>query len=285
MLWWEIPYADQNNHVSNLMAWRIFDNGIVVVNDTGMNQTVTVDPQARGQNAFTIPMNIMSDIPPDVTGLYDVFAGQPVIPVNGVYTLQVPASHYAATNRWEASGRLFAFIRTGASSPRVAVLSSQNASLSGQPVTLRSTVASTATVTPTGTVTFMDGTTSLGAKTLADGAAALSTSGLAVGSHSITAAYSGDSNFPPVTSTGITQVVLSWTPTSAVPAPDGTTHLLWTDGTSASGYADLRILAANGSIRSDVTLGPRPGWTALALSVAPDNSNHILWLCTDGTVS
>ncbi len=47
--------------------------------------------------------------------------------------------------------------------------------------------------TPTGTVTFFDGTTSLGSGTLSSrGSATLSTSALAVGLHTITASYGGD---------------------------------------------------------------------------------------------
>ena len=50
--------------------------------------------------------------------------------------------------------------------------------------------------TPTGTVTFMDGTTMLGTGTLSttDGltTATFTTTKLAVGSHSITAVYGGD---------------------------------------------------------------------------------------------
>ncbi len=46
--------------------------------------------------------------------------------------------------------------------------------------------------TPTGTVTFMDGSTSLGTGTLSGGVATFSISTLPVGSHSITGVYSGD---------------------------------------------------------------------------------------------
>ena len=71
-------------------------------------------------------------------------------------------------------------------------------------------------------------------------------------------------------------------PLSAVPAPDGATHLLWGD---ATGGAHLRVLASDGSTASDTALGPYAGWHPLALTVAADNSNHILWRCVDGTVS
>src|SRR5581483_1011416 len=69
----------------------------------------------------------------------------------------------------------------------------------GSSVTLTATVASATTGTPTGTVTFYDGSAALGTGTLAVGAggdvATLSTSALLSGSHTITAVYSGDVNF------------------------------------------------------------------------------------------
>jgi hypothetical protein len=91
----------------------------------------------------------------------------------------------------------------------------------GQTVTFTVTVtpAAGSTGTPTGTVTFEEGTTVLGTAPLGtDGTATFSTATLAVGSHTITAVYSGDANFatfsgvytvtvnaptpPPATSTG-----------------------------------------------------------------------------------
>ena len=168
--------------------------------------------------------------------------------------------------------------------PTVGLTSSANPAALGQPITLTATVSAVApaTPTPTGTVTFMDGTTILGTQMLVAGVAHFVTSSLAVGSQPITASYSGDNNYSPGTSTGLTQIVATWAPLSAVAAPDGTTHLLWGNGT---GEADLRILSPDGSTKSDTILGPFAGWQALALSAAPDNSNHILWQYTDGTVS
>ena len=66
----------------------------------------------------------------------------------------------------------------------------------GEPLTLNATVTSSTTGTPTGTVTFYDGTIPLGTVQLNAGAASYTTSALAPGvSHSISATYSGDTNF------------------------------------------------------------------------------------------
>jgi len=81
------------------------------------------------------------------------------------------------------------------------------------PSTVYKLVTFTATVTPstaTGTVTFKEDSTVLGTDTLSGGVATLSTFALSVGSHSITAEYSGDTNFAASTSSTLTQTVKKW---------------------------------------------------------------------------
>jgi plastocyanin len=65
----------------------------------------------------------------------------------------------------------------------------------GQSVTLSANVSPSIIGSPTGSVTFFDGTTTLGTTLLTGGQAAYTTSTLLSGSHSITASYSGDGNF------------------------------------------------------------------------------------------
>ena len=79
-------------------------------------------------------------------------------------------------------------------------------SVLGETVTFTATV--TASSTPTGTVTFKDGSTTLGSGTLqSNGLATFSTSSLAVGTHSISATYGSDSSFSGSTSPTFSQVV------------------------------------------------------------------------------
>ncbi len=88
--------------------------------------------------------------------------------------------------------------------------SSVNPSVLGQSVTFTATVSAAppGSGTPTGTVTFEDGTAVLGSAILdSTGTAAFSTSVLSAGSHSITAVYGGDSTFATGTSAALTQVV------------------------------------------------------------------------------
>jgi len=93
---------------------------------------------------------------------------------------------------------------------KVTLAASPNPSTSGATVTFTATVAAVApgVGTPTGTVTFMDGTTELGTGTLnSSKKATFATASLAEGTHSITAVYSGDSNFNGGTSAALSQKV------------------------------------------------------------------------------
>src|SRR5439155_6325615 len=91
------------------------------------------------------------------------------------------------------------------------VTSSANPSVFGQSVPFTATVAAVppGAGTPSGTVTFtIDGTPQTPAA-LTSGTATLSTSSLSVGTHTVTAAYNGDSNFNTSNSTAapLTQTV------------------------------------------------------------------------------
>jgi Big-like domain-containing protein len=92
---------------------------------------------------------------------------------------------------------------------------SANPSVFGQSVTFTATVAavSPGSGTPTGTVNFLDGTTTIGTGIAlnSSGVATFSTSTLTVSGSplSITAVYSGDTNFTTSTSNAVSQVVNS----------------------------------------------------------------------------
>jgi tetrahydromethanopterin S-methyltransferase subunit E len=77
----------------------------------------------------------------------------------------------------------------------------------GQTVTLKAQVTAVApgAGTPTGTVTFMEGSTVLGTGTLVNGIATFQTRTLSKGTHTITAVYNDDSNF--LTSISLSLVV------------------------------------------------------------------------------
>ncbi|MFI1495963.1 Ig-like domain-containing protein, partial [Streptomyces griseofuscus] len=101
--------------------------------------------------------------------------------------------------------------------------SAPDPSVYGQTKTLTATVTAVppGAGTPTGTVSFYDGPTLLGTGTLSGGTATLTTSALAVGTHSLTAVYSGDTDFSGSTSPVDTQTVSqAATTTTLTSAPD-----------------------------------------------------------------
>ncbi len=131
--------------------------------------------------------------------------------------------------------------------------SSVNPSRVGQSVTFTATV--TGSSTPTGSVTFLNGSATLGTSTLTSGTATLTTSSLAGGSHTITAAYGGDTTFGG-SSASLTQVVQG-------SAPQGT----WVGSYGASGY-DLAAwnggsdVAAMPGVTRSVVQGSRYVWAS-----------------------
>jgi hypothetical protein len=94
--------------------------------------------------------------------------------------------------------------------------SSLNPSAFGQAVTFIATVKSTTTDTPTGTVTFNDGTAVLGTATLSVGIAKFTTATLKVGAHSITAAYNGSVSFLGSKSAALSETVNKASTTTAL---------------------------------------------------------------------
>ena len=86
--------------------------------------------------------------------------------------------------------------------------SNNNPSISGQSVTFTADVNASGD-TPSGTVTFSDGSLVLGTGTLSGGKATYTTSALSVGTHPITASYGGDATNDVSTSNVVMQVVNS----------------------------------------------------------------------------
>jgi len=82
---------------------------------------------------------------------------------------------------------------------KIGLKSAPNPSKKGQPIVFTATVkaALKGEETPTGTVTFKDGSKKLGTAKLVAGVAKFTTKKLGVGTHKITADYSGDGNFNP----------------------------------------------------------------------------------------
>jgi YD repeat-containing protein len=134
------------------------------------------------------------------------------------------------------------------------VVSSVNPSTYCQNVTFTATVSAVSPGggTPSGTVTFLDGSTTLGTQTLSGGTASFSTSALSIGSHSITVSYGGDGNFTTSTSTALSQTVQQAAPQSVIYVNDNWTST--TDGSDADGSGALTAVYHFNAF-SDLTTG------------------------------
>ncbi len=137
--------------------------------------------------------------------------------------------------------------------------SSTNA-VAGTSINFKASVSETSgTTTPTGTVTFSDGSTSIGTGSLTAGVATFSTASLSVGTHNITAAYGGDT--ANATSSSSVLVITI----TAAPAADFTIALSPSTGSVSPGS----------SATSTITITPSGGFSqaiSLACSGLPANS-------------
>jgi hypothetical protein len=132
-----------------------------------------------------------------------------VADVNGDGKPDLLVANFCA-NSTCSNGTAGVLINTSLNGTTTTLNSSQNPSNFGQAVTFTATVIGQSGFykgTPTGTVSFYDGTTNIGNSNLISGTATLMTSTLAVGTHSMTATYNGDTNFVPSTSPPLNQLV------------------------------------------------------------------------------
>ena len=133
--------------------------------------------------------------------------------LNGDGKPDIVAANCASNVCGAAPGVLGVLINTSLTTTATALTSSPNPSKFGQSVTFTATVTAQTGFdkgTPTGTVSFFDGTTKIGTSNVdSSGVATLTNSTLAVGTDSITATYSGDTNFVTSTSPAVQQVVQS----------------------------------------------------------------------------
>ena len=113
------------------------------------------------------------------------------------------------------------------------------------------------TGTPTGTVTFEEGTTVLGTVPLDNGVATFSIATLAVGSHTITAVYSGDADF--ATASGVTTETVN-APTTPPPATSAGPRLT---GVKRYGYHAMPTTVV---LTFDQPLDPGPPRTSGTMS-------------------
>jgi autotransporter-associated beta strand protein len=172
-------------------------------------------------------------------------------------------SHFNGTGLIQVTGR-------PAGGVAVVLTTSPNPSVAGQPVTFIAT-ATGSMATPTGTVTFMDGTMVLGASSLnGSGVASWTTSFPVSASHSITARYGGNGSYASATSLPLIQIVnppeATWT---------GAKNEVW-DVNATTNWVNLGLPAKyhNGDVVQFDDRATGGTDIALAVMVSP---NHVIF--------
>ena len=165
------------------------------------------------------------------TGVAEFFQGTALLGTvtlaNGSATLNTTAlpigtnsvtAMYVGNADFAPSTSAASSITVGQASTSTAVTFSPSSPELGQSVTLTATITPTTTgpTAPTGSINFLDGTVVLGSGTVTNDQATFSTSTLAAGSHSITAEYTGDSNYTTSTSPATTVTITSVSTTTVV---------------------------------------------------------------------
>jgi hypothetical protein len=122
-------------------------------------------------------------------------------------THSISAKYSGDTNFTASNSTASQTLTVNQATTTTTVSTSSNPSTYGQLVTFSATVQTGSGTGPTGSVTFLNGTTTLGTVPLSNGTAQLAISSLAAGSQSVTAQYSGDSNFAGSTSSALVETV------------------------------------------------------------------------------
>ncbi len=185
------------NYQGSTTGTLVISKATATVTLGNLTQTYTGSPLSA--TATTVPSGLT------VTLTYNGSATAPTARGSYVVVATISSNDYTGS----ATGTMVIEPLT----PAVSLASSTNPSIA------QIAVAFTATVngslgTPTGTVSFLDGTTVIGTGTLSAGVATLTTAALSDGSHSITAVYNGDTNFLTATSAALTQSILDFSLTS-----------------------------------------------------------------------
>jgi sugar lactone lactonase YvrE len=224
---------------------------LVSVNFTigAANQTITFAPPVTSYTyasngtfslSATATSNLAVSFASTTASICSVSGSTVTILSGGTCTIKATQAGNASYN---AAAPVSVNFTIGLATPAVAVSSGLNPVLLSNPVTFTAKVTATAG-SPTGTVNFLDGTTVIGSGLLASGTATFTTSSLALGSHTISAAYLGDTNFSVTGSGSLPQSVITINVGSGSSNPTSTTGTAAPGGTAAF---SLSILPSTGN--------------------------------------
>jgi sugar lactone lactonase YvrE len=259
----------------SLMVTYAGDATHTAAQSSALALTVTPLSVAAAANPMSIlygqPIPILTGVlsgilPQDVgkvTAAFTTGAGS-LSPV-GAYPVSVTLSGTAAGNYTVAFTPANLSITQA---PTLTALSASTGSPSlGLPVTLAMQAASTTSGLPTGSVMVLDGTTALSSIPLLAGSAAFTTSTFSLGTHTLTAAYSGDTNFLPSTS-AITNVVVGAAPDFSIAASGGTTQAVPAGSAAAFSFS---VATTGAALASPIVLAVQGVPLGATASFNPSN--------------
>jgi len=196
---------------SDLVDYSVVKATVTLIVDKAA-QTITFTPPI-GQVVYgVLPINLAATSTSNLAVSFSVQSGPGKIAgakltITGVGTVVV-ATNQAGNANYTAAPTVEQSIVVIQATPAVNLKSSANVVAAGKNVEFTATMLGGGNVKPTGTVTFLDGTTVLGTVAVnAAGVATYITKALPNGSNSITARYSGDSNYVAVTSSAVSVTV------------------------------------------------------------------------------
>jgi len=209
----------------NVVSTNLFNvtGKIFVRGSTTTSLATAPNPSAGGQpltlTATVSPVAPATGVPTGTIAFKDGAVTIGTAPlVNGVATLTIstlfPGAHsltavYSGSLDFLTSTSAAVIQNVAGNASTTTLTSSANPIKRRQAVTFTATVSpvAPATATPTGTVTFRDGTTVLATVTLVGGRASFTTTRLEAGTHPITATYSGSITFGGSASAVLNQVI------------------------------------------------------------------------------
>jgi hypothetical protein len=190
-------------------------------NPVAPGQTLTLTATVQG-NGSTTPAGAVSFM----NG--STLLGTATLSPSGIATLATASlttgvhsltAQYAGNGTYFSSTSAALSVTVNSQATLTTLTASPNPIVSGQTLTLTAAVQGTGGTTPSGTINFMSGSTLLGTVTLnSSGIATLTNTSLAAGTYSLTAHYSGNSNFLAGTSAAVSVTVNAQATTTSLTA-------------------------------------------------------------------